>query len=320
VSTPTVQSQLTKFGLGRYNATDPYASVYPVVLGRNTPAGVNKVSFMTQGEAFLRARTIAYMKSKPGDCGGTYIPQGSNALQAVKISQASLGGASAIAGAVGATTLSAALGPVTLGLSLGAIPFTLIEAHHAQAVTTEQQTLCQITGAFNDTARAIEADLRANQITERDADNYIENLADNMVQGLERIKKVCNAACYYQGFIRAYQDFCINFLYANIENGVIVQYDPSDSNPFSPASSTSASAVIDATNNGPAAVSAGNLIAKSTTALAPYSAPGPSPAGSVVLAAPIGTAYAGQSATAAVSGTTLLLLAAAAVGIFLLTR
>ena len=319
MSTPTVASQLAKFGLPGFNASDPYARVYPVVLKRNTPAGVNVTSFMTQGEAFLRARTIAYMKSKPGDCGGTYIPQGSNALQAVKISQASLGGASAIAGAVGATTLSAVLGPVTLGLSLGAIPFTLIEAHHAQAVTTEQQTLCQVTIAWNQTAGAIEAALRANQISERDADNYIENLADNMFQGLDRIKKVCNAACYYQGFIRAYQDFCINFLYPNIENGTIVQYDPADSNPFSPASSTSASAVIDSTANGPAAVSSGNLVG--STSLRPLFVPGPSPAPSTVLAANSGTAYAGQAATSAMSGSSLFLLAAAAaVAVFLLTR
>ena len=320
MSTPTVQSELKKFGLGPYSPSDPYALIYPIVLGRNTPAGVKRPDFMAQGEAFLRARTIAYMKKHPGDCGGSFIPQGSNALQAVKLSQAALGGASAIGTAVGATALSAVLGPLTLGFSLGAIPFTLIEAHHAQAVQTEETTLCQLTGGFNVTAQAIEKAVRENQISERDADAYIENLSDNIVQGLEQIKKVCNAACYYQGFIRAYQDFCINFLYPNIENGSIPQYDPADSNPYAPASSTSVQAITDIKANGPAATSASNLLAGSQTALAPYSKPGPSIAPSVTLAAPVKTSDAAYASGASISSGTLLLLAAAAVAIFLITR
>ena len=327
MSTPTVAQLMKKFGLGGYNASDPYASIYPVVMARNVPGGIsssNRQGFMNQGEAFLRARYIAYYKSKPGDCGGP-SQAGPNAVTTtLKISQASLGAASAVgtlaaggAAAFAGTTVGAILGPATLGLSLAVIPVTLIEAHHAQAVSTEQSTLCSITNSWNTTAQQLEALLRSGQITEQQADAYIENLADNLVQGLDAIKKVCNAACSYQGFMRAYQDFAINFLYADIENGAIAHYDPADVNPYAPASTVSPSAIVDATTKGPAAVSSGNLTDQSLTKVPAIAVLGPAPAQATVLGSTQPVANAGASASGPSLLTILAIAAAAGFVIFL---
>jgi hypothetical protein len=238
-SPKTVQQWLALVG-GVYYPSDPFASQYPTIAVNEKPAKAPAgTEFLI--EACLRYRGIIYWKSKPGDCGTATKQSAGAAAKTLQLSEAALGTTSALSTggviALGAG-VSAALGVATLGIGLAAAPILAITQHHAQAVKTEQATICGVTQQANQTIPAIDAAVASGQISAAQGVDYMNSLCNNLLQGLDTIKKTCNAACVYEAVLRAHLDFASIYYPAiapqsNLLNGLAL---PATSSSLAPAS------------------------------------------------------------------------------------
>lgn len=160
--------------------------------------------------ACLRVNRIIYYKQSPGDCGGPTAAQGSVTLAA---SRAAGGAASAAGGlassgifAAGSTALAATgIGAVVVGI--GALITGIIGAHHAQAVATEQATLCDLSNKWGQLAAALEQGIVNGQYNLQDANTGLAQAVAQLDAGIAHIVKECNAACGYRKVLKALQIF-----------------------------------------------------------------------------------------------------------------
>lgn len=201
-------------GLRAYNPNDPFASFYKAIVARNTPSGVDASSFGVQCEAMLRARGLIYWKSNPGDCGSAGTQLSQNDLMALHLtsSAASVGlGALGTAGIIsGAATLG-----IGAGVTVAVAAIQQLFAHHAEAVRNEQATICQVAGIVNQVIKYLDANVINGNFDPGDAANTFKNYVLQVNGQLDSIKKTCNAACYYEGFLNAQADFALIY-YSNV--------------------------------------------------------------------------------------------------------
>jgi hypothetical protein len=213
-------------GLKAYNPADPFASFYPIVVTRNTPLKA-PAGFPVSAEACMRARGLIYWKSTPGDC-GTNKPLSDSDLQDLTIARSSASLATSTLGVAGVLA-----GPATLGISIGvAVIATAVQAiftHHAQAVTTEQSTLCQVAQLWNQVMAQVDSQVYDGTIDPSDAATIISNLGSELTGNLEAIMKTCDAACVYQGIINCHVDFAKTYYPWLAPNGDVA------GNPSNPA-------------------------------------------------------------------------------------
>lgn len=196
------QGLLSYPGLGAYNFSD---SQYGIVALRNRPTGTN-ANFPAICEANLRARGLIYYKKTPGDCGGgSAAPGGFTSGQIVGLSGTASSG---IVGGLGAAGVLS--GPATLGIgtavSLAVAGIEAVFQHHAQAVANEQATICAVANYFNPIVKQIDKAVATGAISPDEGITYMRQVTQQAISGLQSIYKVCNAACYYIGYLRAHAD------------------------------------------------------------------------------------------------------------------
>lgn len=211
MATPTnVPDYVTKGipqGLKAYNPADPFASLYPIICQRNMPANVDAKGFMVQCEAMLRAGGLIYAKQVDGDCGAATLSGGPDSnSQIVGLAGQGAGLTIGGLGAVGVLSGAATFG-IGAGITVAVAAITDIFQHHAQAVANEQRTICSVVNTFNAAKSLIDNAVMSGQITPGEAVTYLTQVANQAKTGLSSIEKVCNAACYFKGFISAQVDF-----------------------------------------------------------------------------------------------------------------
>lgn len=228
-------------GLKAYNPNDPFASYYPVVSQRNMPlqaTSKNNGGFLVICEGMLRARGLIYYKKSPGDCPQQNVfssaANPSGELSDLKLGASAASGVSSAIGAIGVISGPATLG-IGLGISVGAQAIAQIFTHHAQAVQTEQETICAVTSIFNQVIAALDKGVQNGTVDASDAVSIMGNYAQQANAQLETIEKTCNAACYYQGLINAQVDFA-GIYYPKISPNI------SSGNPSNPSTQSSVSA------------------------------------------------------------------------------
>jgi hypothetical protein len=186
---------------------------YAVVALRNKPSSA-PAGFAVLAEACLRARGILYHKSVPGDCGRAAAPSGITSGQIVGLS------GMAASGVVGGLSAAGVLaGPATLGISsavsLAVAGIEDVFQHHAQAVANEQSTICSMAAYFNGVCPQIDQAVLSGAITYDQGVTFMRQVTQQAISGLQSIYKPCNAACVYQGVLRAHADF-VSYLYPRI--------------------------------------------------------------------------------------------------------
>jgi hypothetical protein len=181
----TVQDWLAAFNVP-YNGNDPYAQVYKTIATNETPdkAPQGDAELI---EACLRYRGILYFKKTPGDCGTA-----SSGISTAKLESLA-----------GQTITQSGIPIVGSILSL----FGSFGAHHAQAVATEQATICQVAANANQGIPQLDAMVRSGQISAQDGIMYMGQAMQKLLEMLATIQKDCNAACVYASVVRAHADF-----------------------------------------------------------------------------------------------------------------
>lgn len=157
-------------------------------------AGARSSDFtMCLAMAFLITRRLLYWKRTPGDCGSPAQVQGNLGLGI----GSGLGGAASVDPE-----------PVSKGILSGiAIIGDLFGAHHAQAVATEQMTLCSVSVQFNSLLVQIEQAVKGGQISPDQASAYLQQANSALDSTLAGIAKQCDAACGFRIGMRALVSF-----------------------------------------------------------------------------------------------------------------
>jgi len=187
----TVAQWLTKAGIG-YDSNDPLSSIYSSIAANNNPshAPTGNANFI---EACLRYRGIIYGQKQIGDC-GSVVRQSPNSTML-----ASSGIRSA-----------ASVDPEPIsGSILAGVAFItgIFGAHHAQAVKTEQATLCDVTKKANAAIPQIDAMVASGTISAQDGISYMDSSMQQLIQECGTIRKDCNAACVISSALQAHMDF-----------------------------------------------------------------------------------------------------------------
>lgn len=183
-------------------------SIYDIVSTRNN--GTGNPGFVKPCSASLRARGLIYYKKTPGDCGSGPGAAGIGSGQIVGLS------GQAASGVIGGLGVAGVLsGPATLGIgtavSLAVAGISQIFSHHAQAVADEQGTICSVVNYFNPICKQIDAAVASGQISPDQGVVYMKQVCLQAINGLQTIYNKCNAACYYQSYLRAHADFVSSF-------------------------------------------------------------------------------------------------------------
>lgn len=131
------------------------------------------------------------------------------AAGAGSVAEAGLSTAANIAGAASGIASFASAALPGIGIAVQAI--TSIFQHHAQAVYTEQQTLCRIAGVVNQVIPYYDAQVRSGQVSPSTAYQGIQTFMAQVNAGLSTIEKQCNAACVYAGIFAAHADFAQSY-------------------------------------------------------------------------------------------------------------
>lgn len=191
----------------------PDDSQYAIVARRNKPASAPS-DFPIACEAMLRARGLIYYKNNPGDCGAPPPVAGFGSGQIVGLSGTAASGVIGGLGAAGAISGAATLG-IGTAITLAVAGIEGIFAHHAQAVANEQSTICAVAGYFNPLIKQIDNAVRSGAITASEGVVFMQQIAQQAINGLSSIMKVCNAACVYVGVLKAHIDF-VSYFYPKI--------------------------------------------------------------------------------------------------------
>lgn len=203
----TFQPLATAQGLGSvYRANDPFLALYPVVTARNVPYGIATNSdFASYAQACLSARGLIYAKKTPGDCGQSG-PLSDSDLQDLQFGSSAASATSSALASIGIVAGAATAG---IGLGIGVISSVIgtIFANHAKAVQTEQTTLCQVASLFNQIMKAIDAGVADGNLSPSEGTETLQNYCAELSSNLAQIQKVCDAACFFNGFLKCHVDF-----------------------------------------------------------------------------------------------------------------
>jgi hypothetical protein len=157
-------------------------------------AGARSSDFtMCLAKAMLISRRMIYFKATPGDCG----------TQGYAISSPDL----SVARGLGSTA-SLDPEPISKGILSGlAAIFGGFGAAHAQAVATEQSTLCQVAVTFNQTIQALEQYVSSGQLSPDQASAILAQVVAQLDPVMAKIAKPCDAACGYRIGMQALNNF-----------------------------------------------------------------------------------------------------------------
>jgi hypothetical protein len=161
-------------------------------------AGASSSNFsMCLTMMFLSSRRMQYWKVNPGDCGspGTAILGSTFKVQTGVQTGLRIGA-------------SVDPEPISKGILAGvASIFGGFTAAHAAAVSTEQQTLCGVTGSFNYVLIQLENAVSSGQVSAVNAAAILEQAFNQLNPSLTKIKKGQNAAWGYQIGMTALKNF-----------------------------------------------------------------------------------------------------------------
>ncbi len=160
--------------------------------------------FATVCWASLVARGIIYFKSNPGDC-PTQSPIGLSNAQLTGIA-GGLAGAGISIGTAAAGIASMA-GSVLPGIQVAVSAISVIFAAHAQAVANEQQTICSVANIVNQVFAFYDVAVLTGKLSPTTAYSGMQTYLSQVNGQLETIEKTCNAACVYQGILKAHAVF-----------------------------------------------------------------------------------------------------------------
>lgn len=177
------------------------------VAQNSVPPGA-PATFITACTASLIIRGILYFKSNPGDCGS---PTQLNLTDATLTQES---GAAASAGVKLASSLAGAgsgiasmAGAVLPGIGVAVSAITQIFANHAQAVAREQSTICSVANIINQVIPYYDNLVRRGQISPSTAYAGMQTFLNQVNAQLASIEKTCDAACVYQGILKAHSQF-----------------------------------------------------------------------------------------------------------------
>lgn len=214
------------FGSPSFNPNDPNAGVIRAAVAQSIPSGIpDKKAYSNACEAMLRAGRLFYQKSSPGDCGSPSAFPGIGSGQIVGLGGQ---GASGLVGAFGAAGIigGAATMGITTAISVAVAGIEDIFAHHAQAVANEQSTLCRVLLYFNPAKQAIDAAVYSGQISPDEGTAYFKQVIQSAKTGLSSILKVCNAACWYIGYLNAFSFYAITWYDSIAPVGIVYAQAP----------------------------------------------------------------------------------------------
>lgn len=180
---------------------------------------------------FLRVNRVIYWKNTPqnlvGDCDQNSAPNGlPTGIKASQLGITGVGTVAGIATGIGGAGASiagigaAALGAAAAGAGLVLIPIMAIFAHHAQAVQTEQQTLCQVAIQYDQFADAIEQAIASGQVPLQDALAKLNSVLSSIDSGLASIEKPYNAPYGYRRAVKALGLFNAEVVYPSLVPGI----------------------------------------------------------------------------------------------------
>lgn len=159
--------------------------------------------------AFMLTQRVIYYKQQPGDCGAN-VP-------------VNLGITGAIGGSIGVAA-AADPEPISKGILSGiSTIFGVFGAHHAQAVKTEQATLCDVATTYNGYASAIEQAVASGQLTPEDASQALGQIVTSLSGELSQIAKDCNAACGFKYALQALLLYNTEVIYPALYNAPVSQ-------------------------------------------------------------------------------------------------
>jgi len=162
---------------------------------RHIPAGAS-ATWPILCQAFLISRGMIYWESQPGDCGSSDFDVSSLGFQATQ------------AGGQVASGIAAMAGASLPGIGAAVQAITQIFQNHANAVITEEKTLCQMMGVINTVIPYYDRQVALGNISPSDALAGMQNYLAQVQAKLSTIAKKCNAACVYIGTLQAHADFC----------------------------------------------------------------------------------------------------------------
>jgi hypothetical protein len=145
-------------------------------------------------KSFLYARRLIYSKVSPGDCGTQ------------SYGQLSSPGSFAAIGLGGAAQVDPE--PISKGILSGLASITgIFGAHHAQAVITEEDTICKVSSYLNSSLASLENAVKAGNVSPDSASQILSQVGGQLDPLLGQIAKPCNAACGFRIGIRALVSF-----------------------------------------------------------------------------------------------------------------
>ena len=176
-------------------------------------AGASSSNFtLCYAVACLKARRLIYWKSSPGDCGSSGI-----ALNSSTIYEA--------AAAKGVGT-AAAVDPEPISKGILAGVATILggfTAAHAQAVQTEQTTLCNVTVAYNGAIQQLEQSVKVGSLTPDQASTILAQIAQQLDPSLAAIAKPVNFAAGFRITLKALVQFNADVVFPGLVPSSITQ-------------------------------------------------------------------------------------------------
>jgi hypothetical protein len=177
------------------------------VAQRNVPPGAT-ADFVENCRVMLIARGLMARHKVPGDCDRAGTLDLTNAGLTQEAGFAASSGISAAAKIAGAGSgIASFAGAALPGIGIAVQAITQIFMHHAQAVITEQQVICQVSGVINQVIAYYDAQVKSGALAPSTAYSGMQNFFAQCNGKLATIYKKCNASCQYEGFIAAHSDF-----------------------------------------------------------------------------------------------------------------
>lgn len=184
--------------------------------------GIGSAALAQLADNVLSANRLIYCKQSPGDCGTPTQPQVPGAARPLAIGAQALSTTAGVAGLVAPTAaITAGLGVATAGVGLLLLPIFAIFGHHAQAVAIEQDTLCQVSLAWDGFALAAETFIPSGELPVQDALQQLDQAHQRLVQALAAIEKPCNAACGYHRILDALKMWNAEFIFPRLQPGLV---------------------------------------------------------------------------------------------------
>jgi hypothetical protein len=195
VAAPAMAAQSASSLAASTNAA-ALASVCPSGVGKGTcTAGFSNSDFTNFINSAISTRYLPPYQSSWGftgvNCTGytTSLPTGETVAQIGKAGASTAGAVTAgltASGAIAAGSAVAVAVPVigaVVGLITGIIG--IISAHHAQAVATQNELLCQLVPAVNNALQTLDAGLSGGSITPAQASSSLSSLQSQLASGLQ---------------------------------------------------------------------------------------------------------------------------------------